>query len=129
MGSTARRKMPFGASSFRRALSCVSRLAPGRRGRAEALRHRMNLLFACQGRLAAPKPRGEGGWHSPLGLSLAVLLLAFIAVDAQTPPRKRLLALGDTHTGYTHDSIGHALAVIDHLGRQSGVYDTYIRTD
>jgi len=52
-----------------------------------------------------------------------------IAVQAQSPPRKRLLALGDTHTGYTHDSIGHALAVIDHLGRQSGLYDTYIRTD
>ena len=48
------------------------------------------------------------------------LMVAFAAAQAQTPPRKRLLALGDTHTGYTHDSIGHALAVIDHLGRQSG---------
>ena len=56
---------------------------------------------------------------------------AFAAVHAQTPRRatKRLLALGDTHTGYTHDSIGHALAVIEQLGRQSGLYDTYIRTD
>jgi len=45
------------------------------------------------------------------------------------PQRKRLLALGDTHTGFTHDSIGHALAVIDRLGRESGLYDTYIRTD
>jgi type 1 glutamine amidotransferase len=61
---------------------------------------------------------------------VAVLLVAALAyVSAQTPPRKRLLALGDTHTGYTHDSIGHALAVIDQLGRQSGLYDTYIRTD
>ena len=40
-----------------------------------------------------------------------------------------MLALADTHTGYTHDSIGHALAVIDQLGRQSGLYDTFIRTD
>jgi len=49
---------------------------------------------------------------------------------AQSPPaRKKLLALGDTRTGYTHDSIGHALAVIDRLGRESGVYDTFIRTD
>ena len=47
----------------------------------------------------------------------------------QPPQRKRLLALADTHTGYTHDSIGHALAVIDQLGRQSGLYDTFIRTD
>jgi type 1 glutamine amidotransferase len=45
------------------------------------------------------------------------------------PQRKKLLALGDTHTGFTHDSIGHALAVIDRLGRESGLYDTYIRTD
>jgi type 1 glutamine amidotransferase len=49
--------------------------------------------------------------------------------QATAPQRKKLLALGDTHTGFTHDSIGHALAVIDRLGRESGVYDTYIRTD
>jgi type 1 glutamine amidotransferase len=44
-------------------------------------------------------------------------------------PRRKLLAIGDTHTGFTHDSIGHALAVIDRLGHDSGLYDTYIRTD
>src|ERR671915_1297341 len=81
-----------------------------------------------------PLRRGRPArWHSPLGLAIGLLVCAFIAVHAQTPqaqpPRKRLLALADTHTGYTHDSIGHALAVIDHLGRQTGVYDTYIRTD
>jgi uncharacterized protein len=51
------------------------------------------------------------------------------AGQTQAAPRKRLLAIGDTHTGFTHDSIGHALAVIDRLGKDSGVYDTYIRTD
>jgi type 1 glutamine amidotransferase len=56
------------------------------------------------------------------------------AVSAQpvrptAPQRKKLLALGDTHTGFTHDSIGHALATIDRLGHESGLYDTYIRTD
>src|SRR5687767_15815029 len=78
------------------------------------------------------RPRsGKSGWPRFLGLSIGCLLCAFIAAHAQTPqaPRKRLLALADTHTGYTHDSIGHALAVIDQLGRQTGVYDTYIRTD
>lgn len=49
--------------------------------------------------------------------------------SARQPDRKRLLALGDTHTGFTHDSIGHALAVIERLGYESGVYETYIRTD
>jgi type 1 glutamine amidotransferase len=58
----------------------------------------------------------------------ALLLAAILTAQAQAP-RKKLLALGDTRTGFTHDSIGHALAVIDLLGRQSGVYDTYIRTD
>jgi type 1 glutamine amidotransferase len=69
----------------------------------------------------------------PIALLLLTVLLGALvpAGRAQTPapPRKRLLALGDTHTGYTHDSIGHALAVIDRLGHDSGLYDTYIRTD
>src|SRR5207244_11797599 len=37
--------------------------------------------------------------------------------------------LGDTPTVCTHDSIGHPLATVDRLGRESGVFDTYIRTD
>jgi uncharacterized protein len=45
------------------------------------------------------------------------------------PERKKLLAIADTHTGFTHDSIGHALAVVERLGYESGLYDTYIRTD
>ena len=44
--------------------------------------------------------------------------------------RKRLLAIGDGQTyGYQHESVSHALAVIERLGRESGVYDTVIRTD
>lgn len=61
---------------------------------------------------------------------LGVLTVSRPATMAQpVPARKKLLALGDTHTGFTHDSIGHALAVIDRLGRESGAFDTYIRTD
>lgn len=51
------------------------------------------------------------------------------AMPASAPQRKKLLAIGDTRTGFTHDSIGHALAVIDRIGKESGAYDTYIRTD
>jgi len=57
------------------------------------------------------------------------MVLLAAAPSAQAPARKKLLAFADTQTGYTHDSIGHALAVIDSLGRTSGAYDTYIRTD
>jgi type 1 glutamine amidotransferase len=42
---------------------------------------------------------------------------------------KKLLAIGDVHTGYQHDSVSHALATIEQMGRRSGEYITYIRTD
>lgn len=43
--------------------------------------------------------------------------------------KKKLLAIGDVHTGYQHDSVSHALATIERLGRESGDFVTYIRTD
>ncbi len=44
--------------------------------------------------------------------------------------RKVLLAWADTRNGIAqHDSVSHALAVIERLGYESGAYDTYIRTD
>src|SRR5688572_24414511 len=101
--------MPRGASSFHRGSSHESRPAVRREPRAESGRPMM-----LQRNVIPLK------WHAALGLS-SLLMLAFVTVSAQTPQRKRLLALADTHTGYTHDSIGHALAVVEHLGRQSGL--------
>jgi uncharacterized protein len=44
--------------------------------------------------------------------------------------RKAVLAWADTRNGIAqHDSVSHALAVIERLGYESGVFDTYIRTD
>jgi type 1 glutamine amidotransferase len=44
--------------------------------------------------------------------------------------RKTVLAWADTRNGIAqHDSVSHALAVIERLGYESGVYDTFIRTD
>jgi type 1 glutamine amidotransferase len=44
--------------------------------------------------------------------------------------RKVVLAWADTRNGIAqHDSVSHALAIIERLGYESGVYDTYIRTD
>ena len=41
-----------------------------------------------------------------------------------------MLAWADTRNGQAqHDSVSHALAVIERLGYESGAYDTYIRTD
>jgi type 1 glutamine amidotransferase len=43
--------------------------------------------------------------------------------------RKQVLAWADVRNGYQHDSISHAVATIERLGRESGAYDTFIRTD
>jgi len=43
--------------------------------------------------------------------------------------KKKVLAIGDARTGYQHDSISHALATIEQMGRRSGEYITFIRTD
>ena len=46
------------------------------------------------------------------------------------PARKRVLAWADTRNGQAqHESVGHALAVIERLGYESGQWDTFIRTD
>lgn len=44
--------------------------------------------------------------------------------------RKVILAWADTRNGNSqHESTGHALATIERIGYESGLYDTYIRTD
>jgi uncharacterized protein len=44
--------------------------------------------------------------------------------------RKAVLAWADTRNGIAqHDSVSHALSVIERLGYESGAYDTFIRTD
>jgi type 1 glutamine amidotransferase len=49
-------------------------------------------------------------------------------VDAQTSPRKKLLFIGD-EKGYRHEAISHAMAVVERLGRETGLWDTHLRTD
>lgn len=58
---------------------------------------------------------------------ITAMLLA--PVHAQAPRRKRVLAWADTLTAYQHDSISHALATMERLGRESGSYEMYLRTD
>ncbi len=45
------------------------------------------------------------------------------------PDRKQVLAWADIRNGVQHDSVTRALVTIERLGRESGLYDTYIRTD
>jgi type 1 glutamine amidotransferase len=65
------------------------------------------------------------------GAAALVAALA-LSLGAQNPPqapkRKKLLAIAQMK-GFQHDSTSHGLAVIEQLGYQSGLWDTYIRTD
>jgi len=70
----------------------------------------MSAAVLCSGWLFAQRPEG----------------------DPRRPPRQRkvVLAWADTRNGVAqHDSVSHALSVIERLGYESGLYDTYIRTD
>jgi type 1 glutamine amidotransferase len=49
--------------------------------------------------------------------------------NGSVPHRKRVLAWADVQNGYQHDSVSHALATIERLGYETGLYDTIIRTD
>src|SRR5712692_10444942 len=60
----------------------------------------------------------------------AVVLIFWVTASSQAQPvkRKKLLAIGMSE-GYQHDSISHGSATIERIGQQSGLWDTYIRTD
>ena len=67
---------------------------------------------AGQSPAAQPGGRGRGGQGTPARV------------------RKALLAWADTRNGQSqHAFTSHALAVIERLGYESGLWDTYIRTD
>jgi Trehalose utilisation len=50
------------------------------------------------------------------------------AAASDNTPRKKLLVIGE-EKGYRHEAVPHAMATIERLGRESGLWDTVIRTD
>jgi type 1 glutamine amidotransferase len=60
--------------------------------------------------------------------TLLFTLLAALASAQTAPQKKKLLAIGE-EKGFRHESISHALATIERLGRETGLWDTTIRTD
>ena len=64
----------------------------------------------------APAGRGQGGGQGGAAADF-------------WPGLKHLLAVADVQSGYHHDSISHALATVEQIGRKSGTYMTMIRTD
>lgn len=71
--------------------------------------------------------------HAPLSSGPAAAAQGGRGRSGQGTParvRKALLAWADTRNGQAqHASTSHALAVIERLGYESGLWDTYIRTD
>ena len=60
---------------------------------------------------------------------LAVISLFVTALTAQAPTsRKRLLVIGE-EKGYRHEAVTHAMVTIERLGKETGLWDTVIRTD
>ena len=71
---------------------------------------------------AAQDPRGgSGGGGAPGGFCNA-------PCDPY-PGQKKLLVVADVQTGYHHNSINHTMAVVEELGRKTGAYITWLRTD
>ncbi len=57
------------------------------------------------------------------------ILVCVTALSAESQPRRRqLLAIGE-QKGYRHEAVSHALATIERLGHDTGLWDTTIRTD
>src|SRR5207302_4505440 len=65
-------------------------------------------------------------WRSILALTLVLTVAG--AASAQEKKAKRLLVIGQSK-GYQHESISTAMVTHYNLGRGSGRWDTYFRTD
>ena len=61
-------------------------------------------------------------------LVLSVAWSGICSAQSVGTPKKHLLVLGE-EKGYRHESVSHALATIERLGKQTGLWDTTIRTD
>jgi len=53
---------------------------------------------------------------------------ALASAQSAPQPQKRLLIIGE-EKGYRHEAVSHAMATIERLGRESGLWTTTIRTD
>lgn len=65
---------------------------------------------------------------SVVGLALMSGSIALLAQSNRPAAPKKVLAIGEVK-GFQHDSTSHALATIERMGHETGLYETYIRTD
>ena len=65
---------------------------------------------------------------APRTLVIIAVLGAFSTARAATPQKKHILVIGE-EKGYRHESVSHAMATIERLGTETGLWDSTIRTD
>jgi hypothetical protein len=73
----------------------------------------------------------QSGIAAMLRIVSLILCVAFSSLcQTQTvaPPKRHLLVLGE-EKGYRHEAVSHAIATIERLGRETGLWTTTIRTD
>ena len=61
-------------------------------------------------------------------LVFALLVSTFCLAQSPGTAKKHLLVLGEEH-GYRHESVSHAMATLERLGEETGLWDTTLRTD
>jgi len=65
---------------------------------------------------------------APCILVIIAVFSALSTVQSATPPNKHLLVIGE-EKGYRHESVSHAMATIERLGTETGLWDSTLRTD
>jgi type 1 glutamine amidotransferase len=63
-----------------------------------------------------------------IALAISFCLLAGGLASAQQPKRKKLLVIAEMK-GFQHDSVSHGISTLEQLGKKTGLWDTYLRTD
>jgi uncharacterized protein len=59
---------------------------------------------------------------------LVAIAIGSVLLAQPAAPRKKLLVIGE-EKGYRHEAVSHAMATIERLGKQTGLWDTVLRTD
>ena len=65
---------------------------------------------------------------APRTLVIIAVLSAFSTARSAPPQKKHILVIGE-EKGYRHESVSHAMATIERLGTETGLWDSTIRTD
>ncbi len=65
---------------------------------------------------------------APRTLVILAVLGGFSTAQSATPQKKHILVIGE-EKGYRHESVSHAMATIERLGTETGLWDSTLRTD